>query len=456
MTADLVLDNARIVTEGGVVEGAVVVEGETVVAITRPGTDHEPARWIDCEGKVVLPGLVDPHVHMGGGAPYEELCASESESAARGGVTTMLQYRRSMTSFLDSFPAEREVAERIMGVDTAFHFILDGMEQTELIPRYAGAWGVTSFKFYMGGYSPGNRIGLVTVSDAVLYRAMQLIRDLGPHGYCMVHCEDDSLVAFLTEKAKASGEDDLVAYSASRPAFVEEQDVRRAICLAELTGSPLYIPHTTIGSAISSAAEARLRGHRVLLETCPHYLALTADDERLVAQGAGMGKVSPALRGTEDQDALWWGLREGYVHTVGSDHVPILKTGAPLWDEWPGFAGLATMLPVLVTEGFLKGRIDLPKLAQVTSANPARTFGLYPQKGTIAVGSDADLVVVDLDREATVGPETTRSRYTSAFEDLPLRGWPVLTVRRGDIIFEDGAYTAPEGSGRIVGPQASR
>ena len=114
------------------------------------------------------------------------------------------------------------------------------------------------------------------------------------------------------------------------------------------------------------------------------------------------------------------------------------------------------MLPVLVTEGFLKGRIDLPKLAQVTSANPARTFGLYPQKGTIAVGSDADLVVVDLDREATVGPETTRSRYTSAFEDLPLRGWPVLTVRRGDIIFEDGAYTAPEGSGRIVGPQASR
>lgn len=456
MKADLVLDNARVVTETGVFDGAVVVEGETIAAITRPGAAVEATRIYDCEGKVVLPGLVDPHVHMGGGAPYEELCATESESAARGGVTTMLQYRRSMTSFLESFPPEREAAERLMGVDTAFHFILDGMEQTELIPEYAEAWGITSFKFYMGGYEPGNRIGLVTVSDAVLFRAMELIRELGPHGYCMVHCEDDALVSYLTETVKESGRDDLVAYTESRPAFVEEQDVRRAIWLAELTGSPLYIPHTTIEPAIAAAADARLRGHRILLETCPHYLALTADDERLAAQGAGMGKVSPALRDEEHQEALWRGLREGYVHTVGSDHVPIPKTGAPLWDEWPGFAGLVTMLPVLVTEGVQKGRIDLPKLVQVTSANPARTFGLYPQKGTIAVGSDADLVVADLDREATVSPETTRSKYTSAFEGLPLKGWPVLTVRRGDIIFEDGQYVAAEGSGRIVGPQAAR
>ena len=155
MKADLILDNARVVTESGVFEGAVVVEGETVVALTRPGTDLEAVRRIDCEGKVILPGLVDPHVHMGGGAPYEELCATESESAARGGVTTMLQYRRSMTSFFESFPAEREAALRLMGVDTAFHFILDGMEQTELIPEYAEAWGITSFKFYMGGVCAG-------------------------------------------------------------------------------------------------------------------------------------------------------------------------------------------------------------------------------------------------------------------------------------------------------------
>jgi dihydroorotase-like cyclic amidohydrolase len=302
----------------------------------------------------------------------------------------------------------------------------------------------------MGGYEPGNPIGLVTVTDAVLFRAMELIRELGPHAYCMVHCEDDSLVSYLTAKLRASQREDLAAYCESRPDFVEEQDILRAIWLAKRQRCPLYVPHTTVGMAVGAAGEARLQGHRVVLETCPHYLALTPTDERLLAQGPGVGKVAPALRDSWHQDQLWEGLRRGYIHTIGSDHVPIKKSGAALWEEKPGFPGLATLLPVVITHGVMAGRITLPRLAEVTAYNPARLFGLHPRKGEITVGADGDLVVVDLETERPVTPETTHSEYTSPFEGARLVGWPVLTVRRGEVIFRNGNVLAEPGSGQVV------
>ena len=454
MNFDLYLKDGLVVTPSGPTPASVGVLDGKIAAILGPGADVTATRTIECGGRPVLPGLVDPHVHLGGGVSYEELCETESVSAAAGGVTTLLQYRRSLTTFAETFPGERRAAEEIMSIDAAFHFILGGMDQVELIPQYAADYGVTSYKFYMGGYPPGNPIGLITVDDATLYRAMEHIRGLGPYARCMVHCEDDSLVIHLTEQVRASGDADLPAYTRTRPAFVEEQDLIRAIWLAELTGCPLYVPHTTIGMAVEEAANARLRGASIHLETCPHYLALTADDERLAAQGAGVGKVAPALRDKENQDRLWWGLDHGLIHTIGSDHVPIAKTGAALWEERPGFAGLGTMLPVVYTYGVAAGRIDLARLAEVTAANPARMFGLYPQKGAIAVGSDADLLLIEPEDSKVVGPDTTHSRYTSAFEELPLQGWPIFTIRRGEVLFEEGTYRGKPGTGRVVGPQA--
>jgi dihydropyrimidinase len=205
-----------------------------------------------------------------------------------------------------------------------------------------------------------------------------------------------------------------------------------------------------VGAAIDAAIEARRRGHCVLLETCPHYLLLTAQDPRLAAQGPAAGKVSPPLRDEANQQRLWWGLAHGYIQTVGSDHVPIRKSGQALWDERPGFAGLATALPALLTHGVLPGRITLEKVAEVTALNPARVFGFSPPKGAIAPGFDADLVVVDLEREAPVGPESTHSWYTSAFEGMTLRGWPALTLRRGAVVFRDGQALGRPGSGRIL------
>lgn len=450
MRADLLVVGGRIVTPAGTFDAGIAIRDGRIVAIAEERDLPDGDERIDCQGRPVLPGLVDPHVHLGGAQPYEEICETETVSAAVGGVTTLLQYRRSLTSFLETFERERNIADERMLVDTQFHFILSGLDQVREIPEYAARWNITSYKFYMGGYPPDNPIGLVTVDDAVLYAAMERIRELGPYGYCMVHCEDDALVEHLTAEVKASGAEDLPAYTASRPDFVEEQDILRAIWLAELQGCALYVPHTTVGMAVDAAAEARRKGNRVILETCPHYLALTADDKRLAAQGAGVGKVAPALRDESHQAELWRGLREGWISTIGSDHVPIVKTGADLWHEKPGFAGLATSLPVVITEGVLAGRISLEKVAETMAFNPARLFGLYPQKGAIQVGADADLVIVDLDEEKPVGPDTTRSRYTSAFEELPLRGWPVITIRRGEVIFRDGEVLAKPGSGQII------
>lgn len=461
--ADLVVTNGRVVTPTGVFDGGFAVRDGKFVAVG--GQLPDAGDRIDARGRLILPGLVDPHVHLGGAFPYEQNLLTEGESAAAGGVTTLIQYRRSSRyaegtrvletpSFLETFPPDLETAQRTMALDTAFHFIISTLEQAAEIPVYAERFGVRSYKLYMGGYAPGNPIGLAAVDDGVLYAAMERIRELGPYAYCMVHAENQGLYLLLTDREKHSGRVDLGAYVDSRPPFVEIEAIARAAYLAEVQRCPLYIVHTTTGGGIEAAVAARRRGARIVIETCPHYLALTNDDARLAAQGPAIGKVSPPLRDRSEQDALWAAIADGNVDTIGTDHVPVLKAGATVWEERPGFAGLATMLPVLVTHGLLRDRLSPVRLAELTAANPAKLFGLWPRKGAIAVGADADAVIVDLETEATVGPEVTHSRYTSAFEGLALRGWPVLTLRRGEVVFKDGDVHLRPGSGEVLRPGA--
>jgi dihydroorotase-like cyclic amidohydrolase len=452
--ADLIIMNARLVTPTGVVEGgAAITDGKFTVVGSADALPDAESR-VDARGRLVFPGLVDPHVHLGGAFPYEQNLVTECLSAAAGGVTTLLQYRRSPTTFFETFPGELETNRQKMALDTAFHFIISSLEQAEGIPQYAQRWGVRSYKLYMGGYAPGNPIGLVAVDDGVFWRAMELVRELGPYAHVMCHAENQGLYLLMNARAHDSGRTDLSAYAMSHPDFIEHEAVARLVWLGERTGCPVYVVHTTTGTAIETARSARKRGARVVIETCPHYLALTIDDARLASQGPAIGKVSPPLRGLDDQGALWDAIARGDVDLIGTDHVPILKTGATVWEERPGFAGLATLLPVLVTFGLLRGRLTPERLAELTSLSPARTFGLAPKKGAIAVGADADAVIIDTEREVPVGPDMTHSRYTSAFEGLPLRGWPVLTLRRGEIVFTDGEVRLRPGTGEILRPGA--
>lgn len=452
--ADLIIANARLVTPSGVVIGGAAVRDGRFVAIGDEDSLPESEQRIDAKGRLVFPGLVDPHVHLGGAFPYEQNLVTECLSAAAGGVTTLLQYRRSPTTFFETFPGELETNRTKMALDTAFHFIISSLEQAEGIPEYAKRWGVRSYKLYMGGYAPGNPIGLVPVDDGVFWRSMELVRELGPYAYVMCHAENQGLYMLQNHRAHESGRLDLSAYAMSHPAYIEDEAVARLVWLGEQTGCPVYVVHTTTGAAIATASQARRRGVKVTIETCPHYLALTIDDARLASQGPAIGKVSPPLRDAAERDALWTAIARGHVDLIGTDHVPILKTGATVWEERPGFAGLATMLPVLITFGLLRGRLTPERLAALTALNPARTFGLAPRKGAIAVGADADAVIVDTEREVPVGPDVTHSRYTSAFEGLPLRGWPAMTLRRGEVVFTEGEVRCVPGTGEILRPGA--
>src|SRR2546428_7956691 len=276
--ADLVVRNARLVTPSGVIRGGFAVRHGKFASIGDDDALPDAEERIDARGRLVLPGLVDPHVHLGGAFPYEQNCATECESAAAGGVTTLLQSRRSAPSFLATLDGDSAIARRTMSLDTAFHFIISSLAQAEEIPQYASRWGVRSFKLYMGGYAPGNPIGLVAVDDGVFFRAMELIRELGPYAYCMVHAENQGLYLFLTERAHHSGRHDLGAYAMSHPPFIEDEAVSRSVRLAELQRCALYVVHTTIGSAVDTARAARRRGARIVIETCPPYLPLPPGD----------------------------------------------------------------------------------------------------------------------------------------------------------------------------------
>src|SRR5713101_3555649 len=283
--ADLLIANARLVTPRGVVEGGAAISDGKFVAIGAPETLPDAETRIDAKQRLVFPGLVDPHVHLGGAFPYEQNLVTESLSAAAGGITTLLQYRRSPSTFFETFPAELETNRRKMALDTAFHFIISSLEQAEGIPEYAARWGVRSYKLYMGGYAPGNPIGLVAVDDGVFYRSMELIRQLGPYAHCMCHAENQGLYLLFDHRAHESGRLDLSAYAMSHPDFIEHEAVARLIWLGERTRCPVYVVHTTTGAALETAKAARRRGARVTIETCPHYLALTIDDARLASQG---------------------------------------------------------------------------------------------------------------------------------------------------------------------------
>jgi len=443
MTVDLVLYNGRIVRHDGEFHGGVAVSGDRIVAVGTKDTLPAGEREIDLGGRVLMPGVIDPHCHLGVNFPYDEDMRTETAAAASGGVTTVLLFIRNPEgSYIPFYWDRRARGEANAMVDFGFHF---GIQREDHIPEIAAvaeATGVQSFKCHMG-YEIGNPIGIVSSTDAWVYGAMREAAKL-PHGVVGVHCENTDLVSFLKKEMMATGRQDLAAYTESRPAFVEEEAIARMIRLSELTGCPLYIVHTTVGSGPDMAAEARSRGIDVTIETCPHYLTRTAYDPDLDATA----KISPPLRDRGELDGLWRGMLNGNVGTLGTDHVPFIKTGADVWKEKPGVVSFAWELPLMLHFGVHERGMPLSRLVELNSYNPARRFGLYPRKGAIEVGSDADLVVVDLDEERVV---THEGKGTCLYEGWTLRGWPVLTMVRGQVVYENGQVApAAYGTGRCV------
>ena len=445
----LVLENARLVyADGQIVEGGLIARDGVISQVFSGDPPGVPdgAETIDAEGRHILPGLVDPHVQL---YPQPEWghYATETGSAALGGVTTIVKMHRDLDGYPeDEFDAELAGAESRAHIDFAFHLAVMSDAQIAAIPEYADRFGLTSFKLFTAYKGEeGMKIGIQGVDDGQLLDAFAAIASV--NGLALVHCENQDLAARMLARVLAEGRDDLRAFADSRPWIVEAEAITRAAGLAEAAGCPLYVVHVTSRQGLAELVRRRAAGQRVFVETEPHYLTETAD-----SPAGNLAKVLPPIRDLADAEALWQGIAAGDVDTIGSDHVAATRARkqGSIWDAQLAFPGIATILPVLLSEGVHRRGLSLARLVAITSTNPARILGL-PGKGALLPGLDADFVVVDLELERVVDAAMLGSVSDfSIWEGRSLRGWPTLTVCRGVVVMRDGVVSGPEGHGRYL------
>jgi dihydropyrimidinase len=448
MRADLAVRGGRVVSDGAITEATLLVTGGRVTAWVDPATPVDAARIVEAGGASVLPGAVDPHVHFAVFSPMVDDFESASVSAAYGGVTTIIPFigpgeDMGVGEALDLFIEE---GRRRSVVDFAMHCRL--RPDPKLIDRIPEAVerGVPSVKFFLAYRKRGMLFG-----DDLALRVLEVTAACG--GLALVHAENGLAIDHLEERLAAAGRTAPTDYLASRPHATESEAVARAIALAELAGCPLYVVHLSTREGLDEIRRARDRGAPVFAETCPQYLLLT-DAE--MARQKGRAKVAPPLRWNRDREALWSGLRDGSVQTIGSDHAPYTAADKAVGEHDIfaaafGMPGLETMVPLVLGGPGERGGLDLAGLVRRLSENAARIFGLYPRKGTLRVGADADFVLWDPEVETTIEARHLHSRagYT-CFEGWPVRGRIRAVYQRGRPLVEDGRLRARPGDGRFL------
>jgi len=346
----------------------------------------------------------------------------------------------------------KDVGGKNACIDFSFRLLLITRSQLNNMGRYVKEGGITSFKFYMVYKGEDAKsIGLVgnETDDGFLWEAFSAIPNV-PGVVACVHAENSEIILSLTRKYKDAGREGLQVWSECRPNLTESESIRRVLTFAEALDCPVYIVHVSTREGLEVIRQFKPKYKKLFVETCPHYLSLTQE-----APLRSLGKVNPPLRSSEDNEALWKGIAQGLIDTIGSDHCPFTKEDKPesIWEARTGFPGSATILPILLSEGVHKKRVSLEKVAELTSLNPARIFHLFPRKGTIQVGSDADLCIVDLNLSKKVEPKLLHSVSDfSVYEGWTLTGWPVLTMVRGKTVMKDGEIVGPPGHGRFIGP----
>jgi allantoinase len=442
----------------GEVRADIGIKDGVIATIADGIASKESDDAIDARGRHVFPGAVDTHYHLGIYRDITDDTESETTSSLVGGVTTVVSYFRTGSHYLNKTGPYRaifpEVLEKVSGhakTDFAFHLAPMTAEHVREIPWLADEMGVSSFKYYM--FYKGLNLAAdsrdakaYTMTEEYdlghLFEVMEAVAavNAGHPGRVSLslHCEQAELLRIFIERAKADPNvTGLAEYAAARPPLTERLSIEEAGVLADHNGVPVNFLHLSSGLALETATDViRRYGLDANCETTVHHLALAHDS----LKGLG-GKVNPPIRTRADNEALWRGLLDGRIGTVASDHACCMESskGDDLWPALPGFGGTALLYPVLLSEGHHRRGMTLDRIAQVAAANPARTYNLYPRKGTIAVGSDADLAIVDLGLEQTVTPELCLSAQDhTPFAGVSVKGWPVATLVRGIPMYREG------------------
>lgn len=444
MSSTTRIDGGTIVTPRGRMRAGLAISGGKIAAVGKESELPKAGRTIDATGKYVLPGLVDPHVHFRYvDTPINEGFELLTRSAAAGGVTTVLPFIASMESLAPSVDVFKQIYEMGAYVDCSFHAIIFKVEQIPEVGKLIEQ-GVTSFKFLLPYQKSEALEGVGDIDEGLIYLGMREIARAG--AIAMVHCESPDLFFRLRDELFASDPADAHWHDA-RPNECEAHAIATISHLAKLTHCPLYVVHVSIKEGGDLIRRARAEGVRVWAETCPQYLTLTRFDTDKV-----WGKINPPLRGKEDIEQLWREISADTFDCIGSDHCPVSpEEKADLWTANTGMPGVETMLPLLLDRGVNAGRMTLEQLTQLCCENPARIFGIYPRKGALQVGSDADVVVIDLEKEHTIDLEKMHDVYSySAFDGWTLKGRPEITMVRGNIVAEEGKIVGEPGYGKFI------
>jgi dihydropyrimidinase len=458
MTYDTIITNSHVVLPQGIVNKNIVIDEGKIVSFTNdtPSCDHK----INGSGLVSIPGSIDTHIHYGVYSSIDKAATTESHAAAIGGITTMMRMLRLGDSYKTSLKSQLEASSHSHYVDYTIHASIFTKQQIDEM-KFCVENGITSFKLYM---NLGGDIGHVYMDmkpksnylhEAKVDMTLDIVENVVKNAASLncpvlVHAEDYELCDCGIKTAKQKKQDGLGAWSKSRSPESEVKAIKTVSKFARDYGCTLYFVHIGSSRALQQIKEEKNHRTKIFVETCPHYLTLSYEKQK-----GYLAKVMPPIRSAKDIEAVWEAISTNQIDTIGTDHVANqlkLKLGGnDVWDALAGFPGIGTELPIMLSEGVNKDRISLEHLVQLTSTNAAKIFGMFPQKGILQQDSDADISMIDMKKEQKVTSELfgAFSDY-SVYEGMNLKGWPIKTLVRGELIADDFEVVGKRGFGKFV------
>lgn len=451
----LLIKNGKIVTASDIYNGDIYIE-EGIVKEIGINLIKEADEVVDAKGKYVIPGGVDVHTHLNldvGIAVANDDFYTGTVAAACGGTTTIVDHMgfgpkgcnlKHQIDVYHGYAKDKAV------IDYSFHGVIQHVNEDILneMDEIVNNEGIPSFKLYLT-YD-------YMIDDEGVIKVLKKLKEL--EGVVTIHCENHGSIKLLREKFIKEGHTGVKYHPLSRPVESEAEAVNRMINLSSIVeGAPLYIVHLSSGLGLDYIKMAIKRGEKVYSETCPQYLLLDDSKYNLPNYEALKYTISPPLRSKNNIEALWNGINEGYIQTIATDHCPFAlgtdkQKGKDDFTKCPnGAPGIEERIPLMFSEGVMKNRINLNKFVELCCTNPAKMFGLYPKKGTIQVGSDADIVIIDAEKEVTITHSNLHSNVDySAYEGIKLKGYPVMTISRGEIIVKDNKFIGKKGYGKFI------